>query len=213
MRSALVLLLLTVAPALAAAEEPRVTQRDVVEIWVQPLGSVLNGSLLGTTFGGAYVSAGATVRLPQRWELVLEGAFQWVPVSFYGGDSGSVATVWQVWMSVGALRFFQTGRPHDGFFVGPKLEGTYQQVGPCSGECTAGYYAANVAGALTITFEAGYRLQFGHFVLSFMFPSVGFGYGWNGSFILSPYVLFDGIGASGFAMSFDLNMLRLGVSF
>ncbi len=215
-RSAFVLLLLTVAPTLAAAENPPATHSDAVEIWVQPLGSIIYGPLTGTgSVGGAYVSAGVNIRLPHRWELVLEGTYQSVPTSQYY-DYDSYASVWQFWVSVGALRFFQTGRPHDGFFVGPKLVGTYQQFGPCFGaECPTGwayaqYFAGHAGGTLTITFEAGYRFQFGHFVLSVIFPSFGFGYGWN-AFIAYPDVNFSG--SSGFAMSFDFNLLRVGVSF
>jgi hypothetical protein len=242
-RSALVLLLLTVAPARAttpeasaptgddlhtmderveaivarwrkkAAENPPVKRRDAVELWVQPLGSVLYGSLAGTTFQSAYVSAGVTVPLPQWWELVLEGAFQSVPNAYYGDGDGE-ATISQFWLSVGAVRFFQAGRPHDGFFVGPKLVFTSQQIGTCfGGECPTGYYPEQFAGAFTITCEAGYRLQFGQFALSFIFPSVGFGYGWNESLILDPNLVAALVGVSGFVMSFDFNMLRVGVSF
>jgi hypothetical protein len=226
-RSALVLLLLIVAPAPAAAEDPAVMRSGVVEIWVQPLGSIIYGGLSVSSVGGPYVSAGVTILLPQRWELVVEGTYQLVPTSYYGDGYGT-ATVWQFWVSLGALRFFQAGRPHDGFFVGPKLVGTYQQVGPCSGttgplssdsECPYGAFPPNAGGALTITCEAGYRFQFGHFVLSLIFPSVGLGYGWNdGTFVypdvrLSPDAPGEVEPRSGFAFSLDFNTLRLGASF
>lgn len=255
-RSAFVLLLLTAARALATtpeASEPTrgdlhamderveaivaqwhktveenapVRQRDAVELWVQPLGSILYGSIPSGT-QSVYVSAGVTVPLPQWWELVLEGALQWVPTSYYGDGYGS-ATVWQLWLSLAVVRFFHAGRPYDGFFVGPKLEFTSQQVGPCFGttgppssdsECPYGAFPPNAGGALTITCEAGYRFQFGHFVLSLIFPSVGLGYGWNdGTFVypdvrLSPNAPGEAEPRSGFALSLDFNTLRLGVSF
>jgi hypothetical protein len=205
------ILLVWSAPTLA--DQAAAQSDDRAEIWVQPLGSLLYGAV----FQSPYVSLGATVRLPHQWELVFETSFQYAPSVGDGDGADAPTSDWQLWLSVGAVHFFHAGRPRDGFLLGAKLEGTFQRlepVPPGTPSDANGFppQGAN-AGAFTIDWEAGYRFQFPHFALTLIFPSLGLGYAWNATVLLSPYLVYAQQGWKGFSMSLDINMLRLGVTF
>jgi hypothetical protein len=203
------ILLLCSTPARADQTAP---PGDHVELWVQPLGSLIYGAN-----SSAYISLGATVRLPHQWDLVIETSFQYAPTVGDGDGADLPTSDWQLWLAVGAVHFFQVGRPRDGFFLGVKLEGTLQRLEPLPPDTpqdAIGFPPQGAwAGALLVDWEAGYRFQFPHFALSLVFPSLGLGHAWNASLLLSPYLAYAQPGTNGFTMSLDINMLRLGVTF
>ncbi len=197
----------------AAPSEPR-----RIEVWLQPVGTFV----WSATSGIPFISIGATASVARGWEIVAGASIASAPLEDW--DEFELRPAWQVWASLAPVRFFRQAHSKNGFFIGPKV--SFSVIRTSGGFWNDGYgkpWGAQSAFDIELSFDLGYRFQFGHFCVTLVAPALSVGYAWHDGdpFDTSPgpLTIYRPLSSpifpnsrNGFVYGIDLDILRLGIA-